>query len=83
MTTPASRPAHSRYPAPVADILAAQDAGYRSYTAGFPAADCPYDTSTPTNMFLRQQWATGRANARVDAMDAANMFNSAESEPRQ
>lgn len=70
---PVSTP-RGRYPAPISMILDAQDAGYRSYED--PDANNPYSSDTPQQEFLRGQWAAGRANARVDAMDAAGMFDS-------
>lgn len=68
-TTPA---APARYPAPLPDILAAQDAGYRSFTTEEP---CPHTTNTPTSRFLREQWAKGRGAARADALEAAGMLD--------
>lgn len=72
------------YPAPMSDILAAQDAGYRSWADG-PTATCPYRSDSPAEAFLREQWAAGRAHARVDAMDAEGWFTGDPSsrEPQQ
>lgn len=51
------------YPAPIADVLRAQDEGAASLTD--PDATCPYGDSTEKESFLRQMWCRGRAAAKV------------------
>lgn len=70
---PGDSPSRGRLPASMADILRAQDEGARSYTD--PAASgCPYSTDTARERFLREQWARGRALARVQAMADRGLY---------
>lgn len=62
---------------PVALTIETQQEGYASYTAD-PDGRCPYPDDTPYNRALRQAWVRGRAWARVEAMDAAGLFDTPE-----
>ncbi|MGC4154470.1 MAG: hypothetical protein QM628_15530 [Propionicimonas sp.] len=55
----------------MSDILAAQDAGYRSWCDDEPVTACPYGDDSAVSRFLQEQWCAGRGLARTDAWYAA------------
>ncbi len=72
--TPTALQRRQRSEAATADILEAQDLGHASFSTD-PDGACPYPSDTSRNQALRLAWATGRAWARVQAMDTAGQFD--------
>lgn len=59
------------YPAPISEILKAQDRGRASLASG---EACPYSSDTDQQAFLQSQWRQGRAVARVELRDSLGMY---------
>lgn len=54
-----------RYPAPIGDIIAAQDAGMKAAYDGRPSTVCPYaPTGSEREAFLMKMWIRGYVEAR-------------------
>lgn len=65
-------PEPRRYPAPIGDIIAAQDAGIAAFSRGDTIADCPYRPTTPANQYLMKMWVRGFSTAHAEADPAAS-----------